>query len=78
MKNYLSILFLLSLTINTIFAQDSEGEETEISTVEALLMLVKEGKTKEQSANADREAQFMANKNKQAELVDNFLKDVSL
>ena len=40
MKNYLSILFLLSLTINTIFAQDSEGEETEISTVEALLMLV--------------------------------------
>ena len=66
MKNYLSILFLLSLTINTIFAQDSEGEETEISTVEALLMLVKEGKTKEQSANADREAQFMANKNKQA------------
>ena len=69
MKNYLSILFLLSLTINTIFAQDSEGEETEISTVEALLMLVKEGKTKEQSANADREAQFMANKNKQAEIL---------
>ena len=69
MKNYLSILFLFSLTINTIFAQDSEGEETEISTVEALLMLVKEGKTKEQSANADREAQFMANKNKQAEIL---------
>ena len=69
MKNYLSILFLLSLTINTIFAQDSEGEETEISTVEALLMLVKEGKTKEQSANAHREAQFMANKNKQAEIL---------
>ena len=69
MKNYLSILFLLSLTINTIFAQDSEAEETEISTVEALLMLVKEGKTKEQSANADREAQFMANKNKQAEIL---------
>ncbi len=69
MKNYLSILFLLSLTINTIFAQDSEGEETEISTVEALLLLVKEGKTKEQSENADREAQFMANKNKQAEIL---------
>ena len=32
-------------------------------------MLVKEGKTKEQSANADREARFMANKNKQAEIL---------
>ena len=59
MKKYLSILFVLTLTLNTfVFAQD-EGEETEISTVEALLQLVKEGKTKEQSANADREAKFM-------------------
>ena len=32
-------------------------------------MLVKEGKTKEQSENADREAKFMANKNKQAEIL---------
>ena len=57
MKKYLSILFVLSLTLNTfIFAQESEGDEAEISTVEALLQLVKEGKTKEQSANADREA----------------------
>ena len=47
MKKYLSILFVLTLTLNTfVFAQD-EGEETEISTVEALLQLVKEGKTKE-------------------------------
>ena len=69
MKKYLSILFVLSLTLNNfIFAQDSE-EETEISSVEALLMLVKEGKTKEQSENADREAKFMANKNKQAEIL---------
>ena len=69
MRKYLSILFVLSLTLNNfIFAQDSE-EETEISSVEALLMLVKEGKTKEQSENADREAKFMANKNKQAEIL---------
>lgn len=70
MKKYLSIIFVLSLTFNTfIFAQESEGDEAEISTVEALLQLVKEGKTKEQSANADREAKFMANKNEQAAIL---------
>ena len=70
MKKYLPILFVLSLTLNTfIFAQESESDEAEISTVEALLQLVKEGKTKEQSANADREAKFMANKNEQAAIL---------
>ena len=70
MKMYLSILFVLSLTFNNfVFAQESEGDEAEISTVEALLQLVKEGKTKEQSENADREAKFMANKNEQAALL---------
>ena len=70
MKKYLSILFFLSLTLNTfVVAQESEGDEAEISTVEALLQLVKEGKTKEQSENADREAKFMANKNEQAALL---------
>ena len=70
MKKYLSILFVLSLTLNTfVVAQESEGDEAEISTVEALLLLVKEGKTKEQSANADREAKFMANKNEQAAIL---------
>ena len=70
MKKYLSILFVLSLTFNTfVFAQESEGDEAEISTVEALLQLVKEVKTKEQSANADREAKFMANKNEQAAIL---------
>ena len=69
MKKYLSILFVLTLTLNIfVFAQD-EGEETEISTVEALLQLVKEGKTKEQSVNADREAQFTTTKNKQAAIL---------
>ena len=70
MKKFLSILFVLSLTLNTfVVAQESEGDEAEISTVEALLQLVKEGKTKEQSENADREAKFMANKNEQAAIL---------
>ena len=70
MKKYLSILFVLSLILNTfVVAQESEGDEAEISTVEALLQLVKEGKTKEQSENADREAKFMANKNEQAAIL---------
>ena len=70
MKKYLSILFVLSLTLSTfVVAQESEGDEAEISTVEALLQLVKEGKTREQSENADREAKFMANKNEQAAIL---------
>ena len=32
-------------------------------------MLVKEGKTKEQAANTEREAKFMADKNKQASIL---------
>jgi biopolymer transport protein ExbB len=68
MKKYLSILFVLTFTLNSfVFAQDAEEETPEVSTVEALLMLVKEGKTKEQSENSQREAKFLANKNKQAE-----------
>ena len=65
MKRYLSIIFILALTLNgIIFAQDSTEESAEISTVEALLMLVKEGKTKEQTENSEREAKFLASKNK--------------
>ena len=70
MNKFLSILFVLVLSFNTfVFAQDSEEEVNEVSTVEALLMLVKEGKTKEQAANSDREAKFMADKNKQASIL---------
>ena len=70
MKKYLPILFVLVLSFNTfIFAQEAEDETPEVSTVEALLMLVKEGKTKEQSENSKREAQFMADKNKQAAIL---------
>ncbi|MFL2709714.1 MAG: MotA/TolQ/ExbB proton channel family protein [SAR86 cluster bacterium] len=70
MKRYLSVIFILAFTFNgIIFAQDSAEESAEISTVEALLMLVKEGKTKEQTENSEREAKFLASKNKQAEIL---------
>ena len=68
MSLILNTYYILSLTFNSfVFAQDAEEETPEVSTVEALLMLVKEGKTKEQSENSQREAKFLANKNKQAE-----------
>ena len=70
MKNYLSILFILSLSFNSfVFAQESEEEVSEVTTVEALLALVKQGRTKEQTENTKREARFMANKNKQAQML---------
>ena len=71
MKNYiLNSLFALVLTFNiSLYAQDSEEEAVEVATVEALLMLVKEGKTKEQTENAAREAKFMAEKNNQANIL---------
>ena len=71
MRNYLS-KFLLALVLSfnvVLFAQDSDEEAVEVSTVEQLLMLVKEGKTQEQSANAKREAKFMAEKNNQASIL---------
>tara|TARA_B100001059_G_scaffold89706_1_gene88264 strand:+ start:2188 stop:3576 length:1389 start_codon:yes stop_codon:yes gene_type:complete len=71
MKNYLS-KFLLALVLSfnvVLFSQDTEEEAVEVSTVEQLLMLVKEGKTQEQSANAKREAKFMAEKNNQASIL---------
>ena len=61
----LPFLLVASLT-SFLFAQDAAEEVVEISTVEALLALVKEGKTQEQAANDDRENKFVANKNKQA------------
>ena len=61
MKNYLS-RFLLTLVISlnvVLFAQEADEEAVEVSTVEQLLMLVKEGKTQEQSANSAREAKTL-------------------
>ena len=71
MRNYLS-KFLLAVVLSfnvVLFDQDSDEEAVEVSTVEQLLMLVKEGKTQEQSANAKREAKFMAEKNNQASIL---------
>ena len=64
------LLLAFSLSLSTfVFAQDASEEVVEISTVEALLALVKEGKTKEQAANTQREDAFTANKNKQASIL---------
>ena len=69
MKNIQKIsIFMLTIS-SFAFAQDTQNEEEELSTVEALLALVKEGKTVEQAANADRESKFIANKNKQASIL---------
>ena len=62
--------FLLVISFaSSLFAQDANEEVVEISTVEALLALVKEGKTQEQAANDERENKFLANKNKQASIL---------
>jgi len=69
MKN-LNILpfFLVFSLVSCLFAQDDVIVE-EPTTVEALLSLVKEGKIREQSENADREKKFLSNKNKQASIL---------
>ena len=55
--------FALILSVST-FAQDAaEGEPT---TIQGLLQLVEQGRTTEQGVNAKREADFLADKNKQA------------
>jgi len=64
------LLLAFSLGLSAfVSAQDASEEVVEISTVEALLALVKEGKTKEQAANTQREDAFTANKNKQASIL---------
>ena len=69
MKNLYFIPALLILLSGLVSAQDAAEEVVEVSTVEALLALVKEGKTQEQAANSQREQSFMANKNKQASIL---------
>ena len=58
MKNLFIIPALLISLSGLVFAQDAAEEVVEVSTVEALLALVKEGKTKEQAANNERENAF--------------------
>ena len=43
--------------------ENTEGEPT---TIQGLLQLVEQGRTSEQTVNAQREAEFLANKNQQA------------
>ena len=69
MKKLYIIPALLLLFSGLVSSQENSEEVVEVSTVEALLALVKEGKTQEQAANSDREAEFMANKNKQASIL---------
>ena len=66
---YLLPFLLIASITSSLFAQDANEEVVEVSTVEALLALVKEGKTQEQAANDDRENKFLANKNKQASIL---------
>ena len=67
-KLYIIPALLFSLG-GSVYAQDANEEAVEVSTVEALLALVKEGKTQEQAANSQREQSFLANKNKQASIL---------
>jgi biopolymer transport protein ExbB len=70
MRNLYVLPFIVLLSLSFIVsAQDNADETEEISTVEALLALVKEGKTQEQAANTDRENQFLANRDKQASIL---------
>jgi biopolymer transport protein ExbB len=69
MKKLYIIPALLISFCGLVYAQDATEEAVEVSTVEALLALVKEGKTQEQAANSQREQSFLANKNKQASIL---------
>ena len=63
-------LFALLISSNHILVAQVDAAEGEApSTVQQLLELVKEGQVREQSENALREAEFMANKNKQASIL---------
>tara|TARA_B100001121_G_scaffold13208_1_gene10927 strand:+ start:1363 stop:2745 length:1383 start_codon:yes stop_codon:yes gene_type:complete len=57
------ICFLFILSFNVISQENTDGEP---STIQDLLQLVEQGRTSEQNVNAQREAEFLANKNQQA------------
>ena len=63
-------LFALLVSSNQILVAQEDVAEGEVpSTVQQLLELVKEGQVREQSENAVREAEFIANKSKQASIL---------
>ena len=55
--------FALIASVSTFAQEAAEGEPT---TIQGLLQLVEQGRTTEQSVNAKREAEFLADNNKQA------------
>ena len=65
MKNLNKYILSLALiaSVSTFAQEAAEGEPT---TIQGLLQLVEQGRTTEQSVNAKREAEFLADKNKQA------------
>ena len=58
--------FALITSISTYAQEETEGEPT---TIQGLLQLVEQGRTTEQGVNAKREADFLADKNKQAAIL---------
>ena len=70
-KNKLIIFpLLISIILSAFVSSHEDAEESvQASTISELLQLVKEGKTKEQSINNQREKEFLANKNKQASIL---------
>ena len=58
--------FALIASVSTYSQEAAEGEPT---TIQGLLQLVEQGRTTEQGINAKREADFLADKNKQAAIL---------
>ena len=58
--------FALISSISTYAQEETEGEP---STIQGLLQLVEQGRTTEQGVNAQREDDFLADKNKQAAIL---------
>ena len=58
MKKLYIIPALLLLFSGFVSSQEASEEVVEVSTVEALLALVKEGKTQEQAANSKKRSRF--------------------
>jgi len=59
--------FALIASVSNFAQEVVEGEPT---TIQGLLQLVEQGRTSEQGVNAKREADFLADKNKQAKIAD--------
>ena len=63
LQNKLFLTIALAFSFVLVAQENADGEPT---TIQGLLQLVEEGRTSEQTVNAQREADFLANKNQQA------------